>query len=78
MCRANLGPNARDRGVIPLAQSVQDLVNKAQRRTLATNDPDYQRLVRQAEQGDQTAKNALERIDAAGGANSRVSVNKLI
>jgi hypothetical protein len=64
--------------VIPLAQSVEDLVSKARSGTLASNDQDYQALVRQARQGVQAAKNALERIDSAGGANGRASVNKFI
>lgn len=61
-----------------MAQSVDDLVTKAQRGTLAANDQDYQALVRQAGQGVQSAKNALSRIDGAGGARSDVSANKVV
>lgn len=61
-----------------MAQSTQDLVNKARNGTLAANDPDYQTLARQAGQGVQEAKNALDQIDQAGGANSKASVNKVV
>ena len=61
-----------------MAQTVDQLVTKAQSGTLATNDQDYQALERQARQGDQTAKNAMARIDRAGGARDDVSVNKVI
>jgi hypothetical protein len=61
-----------------LAQSVEQLVDKARSGSLATNDPDYQTLVRQAGQGVQSAKNALDRISDAGGARRNVSVHKVI
>ena len=57
---------------------IEGLVTKAQRGTLATNDQNYQTLVRQAGQGVQQAKNALERINQAGGARSDASANKVI
>gem|GEM_PF-4741213 len=61
-----------------MAQSVEDLVNKARTGSLATNDPDYQALVQHANAGVQSAKNALDRISQAGGASSKVSVNRFI
>jgi hypothetical protein len=64
--------------VIPVTQSVQDLVSKARSGTLAANDPDYQTLVRQSNQGVQDAKNALDLISDAGGARKDVSVNKVV
>jgi hypothetical protein len=64
--------------VIPLAQSVEQLVQKARTGRLGTNDQDYQALVRRANQGVQDAQNALSRIDGAGGARSGVSSNKVI
>ncbi len=61
-----------------MAQTVQQLVDKARNRTLATNDPDYQTLVSHANSGVQSARNALDEISNAGGARSDVSVNKVV
>lgn len=61
-----------------MAQTVDQLVAKARTGSLAANDQDYQALERQANSGDQTARNALDRIDRAGGARSDVSVNKVV
>lgn len=57
---------------------IEQLVTKAQRGTLAADDQNYQTLVRQAGQGVQSAKNALERINQAGGARSDASSRSVI
>ena len=57
---------------------IEQLVTKAQRGTLATDDQNYQKLVRQAGQGVQSAKNALERISQAGGARADASSRPVI
>lgn len=61
--------------------NIERLVEKARAGNLGHDEPDYQTLLsrsRQAGRMGQEARNALGRIDDAGGARRDVSVNKVI